>query len=76
VAERRGPHREEHLRLVREAHAEGRILIAGAFGDPPAGAAIAFRSREDAEAFVAADPYVANGLVVRRRIEPYAVVAG
>ena len=33
-------------------------------------------SKEDIEAFVAADPYVANGLVPSWGIRPYMVVAG
>jgi uncharacterized protein YciI len=32
-------------------------------------------SAEDVEQFVAADPYVANGIVVARRVEPWAVVS-
>jgi uncharacterized protein YciI len=35
---------------------------------------IAFREAADAEAFAAADPYKAAGLIVSSRIEPWAVV--
>jgi uncharacterized protein len=76
VLERRGPHREAHLGLIRRWKDEGRIAMAGALGDPPHGAAIAFSvdDPDEIEAFVAADPYVAAGLVADRRVEKWAVV--
>jgi uncharacterized protein YciI len=75
VVERRAPHREEHLRLLRLLKEAGRLLMAGALGDPPTGAAIVFVTEDpaDVEAFVAADPYVANGLVTSWRILPWNV---
>jgi len=75
VLERRAPHRDEHLRLLRLLREAGRLLMAGALGDPPTGAAIVFVSSDPAEveAFVAADPYVANGLVTGWRILPWRV---
>jgi uncharacterized protein YciI len=75
VVERRAPHREEHLRLLRLLKDAGRVLMAGALGDPPTGAALVFVTddRADVEAFVAADPYVANGLVTNWRILPWRV---
>lgn len=33
-------------------------------------------SKEDVEAFVAADPYVQSGLVTQHQIRPFMVVAG
>lgn len=74
MAERRAPHREAHLELLRAHHADGRIVIAGALGVPPHSGLVAFRELADAEAFVAEDPYGAAGLVVSSRIEPWAVV--
>jgi len=76
ILEQRGPHREAHLALIRRWKEEGRILMAGAVGDPPHGAAIAFRV-DDSDAigeFVAADPYVRAGLVPAHRVERWAVV--
>jgi hypothetical protein len=35
---RRAVHRDEHLRLAREAHAHGELVLAGALADPPDGA--------------------------------------
>jgi uncharacterized protein YciI len=74
MIERRAPHREGHLALIRAYHADGRIAIAGALGDPPHGGLFAFRDAADAEAFATEDPYVAAGLVTDRRVEPWTVV--
>jgi uncharacterized protein len=76
ILERRDPYRAEHLELVRGWKADGRIVIAGALGDPPHGAAFGFRvdDRAEIDRFVSADPYVAAGLVTERRVEPWTVV--
>lgn len=76
IVERRRPHREAHLALVRRWHGEGRLVMAGALGDPPRGAAFAFSvpGAEEIAAFCAEDPYVTNGLVTERRVEPWSVV--
>jgi uncharacterized protein YciI len=73
VLDRRGPHRDEHLRLLRALERVGACRMAGALGDPPHGAAFVFADARAAERFVAQDPYVANGLVTAHRIEPWAV---
>ena len=75
MAEKRDPHRAAHLSLIEEFHAEGRLVIAGAVGDPPHSGLLAFRTAEDATAFADADPYGAAGLVVDRKVEPWTVVA-
>lgn len=74
--ERRAPYRAAHLELATGAHAKGDIILAGAFTDPLDGAALMFRSRESAEAFVAVDPYVSSGLVTEWRIREWNVVVG
>ncbi len=74
--ERRTPLRHEHLTLAREAHARGDLVLAGALANPADGAVLVFRSRESAEAFAAADPYVANGLVERWRVREWTTVIG
>jgi uncharacterized protein YciI len=74
IAERRAPYRDGHLALIRAYHADGRIAIAGALGDPPHSGLLAFRDAADAETFAAEDPYGAAGLVVSQRVEPWAVV--
>ena len=76
VLEARAPHRAGHIGLFRRFTDEGRILLGGAFGDPPKGAIIVFASDSpaDAEEFASIDPYVANGVVTNWRVEPYNVV--
>lgn len=76
--ERRTPLREEHLKLVREAHARGDIVMAGAVGNPPEGALVVFRSESvsTAENFARSDPYVTRGLVTRWTVQPWNVVVG
>ena len=78
AVERRAPFREAHLKLAREAHARGELVMAGAFAEPVDGAAFAFRTedRSVVERFVAADPYVARGVVSGWRIRPWTVVIG
>jgi uncharacterized protein YciI len=75
--ERRKPHREEHIELVREWMADGRILMAGAVGDPPTGGLVVFAYEDprDVEPFVQADPYVKSGLVTAWHVEPWSVVS-
>jgi len=75
AVEKRAPYRADHLELVAAEKQAGRIVMAGAVGDPPHGAHIVFRGEAaDAERFAAADPYVLNGIVTGRRIEPWMVV--
>ena len=76
--ERRAEYREEHLRLVREAHRRGDLLLAGALSDPADRALLVFRAadRSVAEDFARNDPYVKRGLVTRWEVRPWAVVIG
>ena len=74
ILERRDPYRADHLSAIRAAKEDGRILQAGALGDPPHGAAIVFGDPAVAEAFAQADPYVTNGLVTAWRVEPWTLV--
>ena len=75
---KRAPFREEHLKLIRDGHARGEIVMAGAVGAPVDGALLVFRaeSPDVVERFVAADPYVKQGLVIRWKVKPWTVVAG
>ena len=75
---RRAEFREEHLRLVREAHRRGELLLAGALTDPTDRALLVFRAadRSVAEDFAGNDPYVKKGLVTRWEVRPWAVVIG
>jgi uncharacterized protein len=74
VVERRAPHREGHLALIRRWYDEGRIVIAGGLGDPPHAGLIVLRVEDPqaaAEEFVAEDPYQPAGLVTSWRVEPF-----
>ena len=75
---RRTPFREEHLRLAREAHARGELVLAGALADPADGALLVFQAAgpEPAEAFARNDSYVRNGLVKAWKVRPWTVVVG
>ncbi len=76
VLERRGPHREAHLAHLQAERDAGRLLIAGAYGDPVRGAAIGFHevTRDQVERFVAEDPYQRAGLIVSHEIHPWKLV--
>ncbi|MGH9787699.1 MAG: YciI-like protein [Candidatus Acidiferrales bacterium] len=71
---RRGPLREQHLGLARQARARGDLVLAGALANPVDGAVLVFRSGEAAEAFAQADPYVKNGLVTNWRVREWTAV--
>jgi uncharacterized protein len=75
---RRSPYRDEHLRLAREAHRRGELLLAGALTEPADRALLVFRTSGSSvvEDFARHDPYVTNGLVTRWVVRPWAVVIG
>ena len=77
-AEKRTPYREKHLAKVKKAHADGKLVLAGAFAEPVDGALLVFRgqSPEVAEEFAKADPYVTSGLVTKWRVRQWATVIG
>ena len=76
--ERRGEFRDQHLSLAKGSIERGEFFLGGAFADPGDGAAIVFKgsSREVAEAFAEADPYVINGLVTSWHVREWTTVAG
>lgn len=76
MLERRSPYREAHLAWVAAERERGGIVMAGALGDPPSGAAFVFKGLkpEAIEEFVRGDPYVEAGLVTSWRIEPWKLV--
>lgn len=78
VLTRREPYRTEHLGAVEELHNQGIVTLAGAAGDPVDHAVFVFKTddRSVIESFVAADPYVKNGVVTSWRIDPWNVVIG
>ena len=76
IVERRAPHRDAHLAHIARWKDEGRVVIAGAIGDPPHGGLLAMRVDDAAavEEFVNDDPYAKAGLVKAWRVEPWTVV--
>jgi uncharacterized protein len=76
--QRRANYRDAHLTLAWQAHAQGTLVLGGALADPPDGAVLLFLAESPTvvEAFVKADPYVANGLVTHWRIREWTTVVG
>jgi len=75
---RRSTYRDDHLKLARDAHARGDLVLAGALAQPADGALLVFRGEqpEVAENFARHDPYVINGLVRHWHVRPWTVVVG
>ncbi len=73
---RRGIWRDAHLALAWASVEAGELLLGGAVGDPPESALLLFASEAAASAFAEADPYVANGLVMRWEVLPWNTVVG
>ena len=71
------PFRPAHIKEVRDAHARGELVMAGALGEP-VGALLVFRAADKATAenFAKADPYVTEGLVRPWTVRPWTVVVG
>jgi len=74
---RRPEFRGAHLALARAAVERGELLLGGPL-DPPEEAVLLFAGEDAsaAEAFAAADPYVANGLVIAWRVRSWTTVVG
>lgn len=69
----------EHVARSRQWHADGRLLMAGAFADQP-GEPIqtmaVTRTRQDADEFAAGDPFVVAGTARVTAIRPWADILG
>lgn len=76
--ERRVVLRSEHLGLARAAYDRGELVLAGALSDPTDRAVLVWSAddRSPVDAFVAADPYVREHLVISWTIRPWNVVIG
>ncbi len=75
--ERRAALRDDHLRLAREAHERGELLLAGALSDPFDRALLVWAApREVVERFAESDPYVVHGLVSSWTVREWNVVIG
>jgi uncharacterized protein YciI len=78
ILEKRGPYRADHIAAAKAQVAAGRMVMAGATGDPVSGALFVWAPgvpAAEVEAFAAGDPYVQAGLVPAWKVEPYMVVA-
>ena len=63
-------HYPAHAARAHEFHARGTLLLTGPFHPAPGGGAMSvFTTREAAEEFAAADPFVLNGVVSGYRIK-------
>jgi len=72
VLSRAPAHFPAHKARLDEFHARGDILMVGTFGDPQEQGSMAiFPTREAAEAFVAGDPFVLEGVVRRHEIREW-----
>jgi len=61
-----------HVARLHEFHDRGVLLMAGTLQEPMNGQALAiFTSREAAEEFVSADPFVVNGVVASWDVRPW-----
>jgi uncharacterized protein YciI len=72
VLEKAPIHFPAHRARLDEFAASGKLLMVGTFGDPvKQGSMAIFDSREGAEAFVAADPFVLEGVVASYEIRDW-----
>ncbi len=76
--ERRAAFRADHLNLAWQYADRGELILGGALADPVDGAILLFRGDSPAvvESFVAADPYVRNGLVKHWHVRAWNTVVG
>ena len=64
-------HFPAHRKRIEEFHERGLMVLVGTFSDPPVGAMAVFTTREAAEEFMAADPFLQNGVVGAHRIREW-----
>jgi uncharacterized protein YciI len=65
-------HIDAHVARINEFRARGEILMVGTFGDPQKeGSMGVFPTRASAEAFVADDPFVREGVIRRWQIRDW-----
>ena len=74
--ERRGQVRGEHLKLAWAAAERGELVLGGVLAALVHTGVLLFCSPDVVERFVAADPYMANGLVVSYRVRHWDTVVG
>jgi hypothetical protein len=76
--DKRQPFRGAHLDLARTSAARDELQLGGALADDPPMGVLLFKAESAAlvEAFAAADPYVANGVVREWRVREWVTVVG
>lgn len=75
VQERAAQELQQHIARSKQLHAEGKLLMSGAFMDHPEEPVTTMGvlvSREDAEAYMREDPFVVNGMVRRWYVREWA----
>ncbi|SAL09703.1 YciI-like protein [Caballeronia sordidicola] len=66
ILARSQPYMEPHREHIRRFHEQGKLLMIGGMEDVERNGAVAvFTTRESAEAFAKADPFIVNGTVGR-----------
>lgn len=60
-----------HTQRLAQFHARGVLLMAGPYGNPPVGALAIFTTADAAEEFMSGDPFVLEGVVARRQLQPW-----
>jgi uncharacterized protein YciI len=75
---RRQQFRSAHLDMAWTSSEKGELVLGGALANPVDGALLLFKggSREIAEDFARADPYVTNGIVKRWYVREWTTVVG
>ncbi|YAL83042.1 YciI family protein [Dermacoccaceae bacterium W4C1] len=71
----RDRHRADHRTYLRS---QPSLVLAGPFGDDPAGALLLFSADDEAEVarILDADPFEIHGLIAQRRVRHYVPVTG
>lgn len=64
-------HHPAHRKRIDEFHERGLMLLVGTFSDAPVGAMAVFTSRDAAEEFMAADPFLLHGVVGAHRLREW-----
>jgi len=73
VVEKRKPYLRDHLKLIGEFKNSSKFVMGGVLKDLT-GATVIFKNKEDADEFVARDPFVRNGIVTNYVVREWSVI--
>ncbi len=78
IVEKRAPHRPAHLAWLESLHAQGSLVMAGAYADPTLGALFVYRADDEAQVrdWLDRDPYNQAGLFASVTLREWNVVVG